>query len=150
MRHRIQTKDEAPSGGWAFLLPFRPNPNVVALVNLDVNDVWAAAHRAVLDILLRRPRREIDGYHDLLPAGIARVAGLVFHLYTSVGQCHRRFRSASGTYIQRRTMTRRITTSAPAASSDHQTHGGGESFEPALEGPAAKSVLPSETTLPLL
>src|SRR5437868_5824256 len=61
------------------LLPFRPCPPVAVLVNLDVDHVRAAAYRAVLDVLLARPRRQVDGDHDLLAAGIALVAGLVLH-----------------------------------------------------------------------
>src|SRR5439155_19849502 len=63
----------------SILLPFRPHPHVAVLVNLDVDHVRAAAYRAVLDVLLARPRRQVDGHHDLLPAGIALVAGLVLH-----------------------------------------------------------------------
>ena len=61
------------------LLPLRPHADVAVLVNSDVNDVRAAADRTILDIFLARPCREVDGHHDLLSAGIADVAGLVFH-----------------------------------------------------------------------
>src|SRR5262245_45695925 len=62
------------------LLPFRPDPHVAILFNLDVDDVRTAADGAILDVLLARPCRQVDGHHDLLAAGIAEVAGLVFHL----------------------------------------------------------------------
>src|SRR5262249_15664479 len=48
-------------------------------VPIDVDHVRAAAYRAVLDVLLARPRRQVDGHEDVLPAGIALVAGLVLH-----------------------------------------------------------------------
>lgn len=66
---------------WLFLFFFRPHPHVPSPVNFNVNDVWRTAHGAVLDILLRRPRRGVDGRHDFFPAGIADVAGVVLHLY---------------------------------------------------------------------
>src|SRR5438477_4166158 len=65
------------------LLPFRPHPHVAVLVNLDVDDVRAAADRAILDVLLARPCRQVDGHDDLLAAGIAGVAGFVFHCLPS-------------------------------------------------------------------
>src|SRR5947209_59682 len=49
------------------------------VINLDVYDVRAAADRAILDVLLARPRRQVDGHDDLLAAGVADVAGLVLH-----------------------------------------------------------------------
>src|SRR5262249_48853998 len=61
------------------LLPLRPHPRVAVLVNLDVNDVRAAADGTILDVLLARPCRKVDGHDDLLAAGIAGVAGLVLH-----------------------------------------------------------------------
>src|SRR6516162_405225 len=61
------------------LLPFRPHPHVAILFNLDVDDVRAAADGAILDVLLARPCRQVDGHDDLLAAGIAGVAGLVLH-----------------------------------------------------------------------
>src|SRR6516162_4296746 len=61
------------------LLPLRPHPHVAILFNLDVDDVRAAADRAILDVLLARPCRQVDGHHDLLAAAIAGVAGLVGH-----------------------------------------------------------------------
>lgn len=68
---------------WAILLSLHPHLHVLVLVNLDVNDVWATANGAVLDVLLRRTCRQVDRHHDFLPAGIAVVAGLVLHLYVS-------------------------------------------------------------------
>src|SRR6516165_11986089 len=61
------------------LLPFSPYPHITVLFNLDVDDVRAAADRAILDVLLARPCRQVDGHDDLLAAGIAGVAGLVLH-----------------------------------------------------------------------
>src|SRR5262245_45471676 len=55
------------------LLPFRPHPHVAAPFNLDVDDVRAAADGAILDVLLARPCRQVDGHHNLLTAGIAEV-----------------------------------------------------------------------------
>src|SRR6516165_1827843 len=66
------------------LLSFRPHPYVAILFNLDVDDVRAAADGAILDVLLARPCRKVDGHHDLLAAGIACVAGLVLHRLPSV------------------------------------------------------------------
>src|SRR5690349_13940142 len=67
------------------LLPSRPDPHVAVLIHLDVNDVRPAADRAILNVLLACAGRQVDGHHDLLPAGIAVVAGLVLHLYGSLG-----------------------------------------------------------------
>src|SRR5438067_13891052 len=61
------------------LLPFRPYPHVSILDNLDVNDVRAAADRTILNVRLARSCRQVDGYYDLLPAGIAVVAGFILH-----------------------------------------------------------------------
>src|SRR5262249_11932300 len=61
------------------LLPLRPHPHVAVLVNFDVDDVRAAADGAILDVLLARPCRQVNGHDDLLAAGIAGVAGLVLH-----------------------------------------------------------------------
>src|SRR5262249_41030673 len=61
------------------LLPLRPHPHVAVLVNFDVDDVRAAADGAILDVLLARPCRQVDGHDDLLATGVAGVAGLVFH-----------------------------------------------------------------------
>src|SRR5262245_32606211 len=63
------------------LLPFRPHPHVAVVIHLDVDDVRATADRAILDVLLLRPRRQVDGYDDLLAAGVADVAGLVLHRF---------------------------------------------------------------------
>src|SRR5213595_1329342 len=60
-------------------LPFRPHPDVTVVINHDVYDVRATADRAILDVLLARPRRQVDGHDDLLAAGVADVAGLVLH-----------------------------------------------------------------------
>src|ERR1700677_5069865 len=61
------------------LLSCRPHPHVSFLVDLDMDDVRAAAHGAILDVLLPRSRRQVDGQDNLLTAGIANVTGLVFH-----------------------------------------------------------------------
>src|SRR5262245_31619203 len=61
------------------LLPLRPHPHVAVLFNLDVDDVRAATDGAILDVLLARPCRQVNGHDDLLAAGIAGVAGLVLH-----------------------------------------------------------------------
>src|SRR5262249_25075391 len=60
-------------------LPFRPHPHVAVLLNLDVDDVRAAADGAILDVLLARPCPQAEGHDDPLAAGIAGVAALVFH-----------------------------------------------------------------------
>jgi hypothetical protein len=41
--------------------------------------IWAAADPAILDVLLRRPRRQVDGQDDLLAARVTDVTGLVLH-----------------------------------------------------------------------
>src|SRR5437764_12725290 len=41
------------------LLPLRPHPHAAVLVNLDVDDVRAAADGAILDVLLARPCRKV-------------------------------------------------------------------------------------------
>src|SRR6516162_10004233 len=61
------------------LLPLCPPPHVAVLFKLDVDDVRAAADGAILDVLLARPCRKVDGHDDLLAAGIAGVAGLILH-----------------------------------------------------------------------
>ena len=42
------------------LLSYRPHPNLSVTVDLNVDDVGSAADRAVFDILLARPRRQVD------------------------------------------------------------------------------------------
>jgi hypothetical protein len=49
------------------LLTFRPHPSVSIFVNLDVNQVRAAAHGTIFNVLLARACRNVDGHHDLLP-----------------------------------------------------------------------------------
>ena len=61
------------------LLPLRPHPHVPVVINLDVNDIRAAADRAILDVFLAGSRCQVDGHDDLLAAGITDVAGFVFH-----------------------------------------------------------------------
>jgi hypothetical protein len=65
------------------LFSLRPHSHVTVLANLDVNDVRAAAHGAVLDVLLFRTGWQVDGQNDLLAARVANVAGLVVHLLPS-------------------------------------------------------------------
>src|SRR5208283_315796 len=48
----------------ADLLPFRPGPHVSILIDLDVDDVRAAADGAIFDVLLARPYRQVDGHDD--------------------------------------------------------------------------------------
>jgi hypothetical protein len=45
-----------------------------------MNDVRAATHRTILDVLLVCARRQVDGNDDFLAAGVADVAGLVLHV----------------------------------------------------------------------
>ena len=61
------------------LFSSRPNSHVVTLANLDVDDVRATAYRAVLDVFLRCPSREVDGHDDFLATRIANVTGFVVH-----------------------------------------------------------------------
>jgi hypothetical protein len=67
------------------LFLFRPGPRVPLLVNLDVNDMGAAADRAILNVFLDRSRREVDGDDDLLAARVTDVGYLVLHLNRATG-----------------------------------------------------------------
>src|SRR5262249_51967544 len=48
-----------------------------------MDEVRTAADRAILDVLLFCPRRQVDGQDDLLAAGVADVAGLVLRCISS-------------------------------------------------------------------
>src|SRR5260370_8150680 len=61
------------------LLALSPNSCLAVLAQLDVNDVRMAADRTIFNVFLFRSRRQVDGHHNLLTAGIAEVAGLVLH-----------------------------------------------------------------------
>ncbi len=61
------------------LFRLRPHSRLTLLVDLDVNYICPTADGTVLDILLRRARRCIDGYHDFLAAGIAHIARIAAH-----------------------------------------------------------------------
>ena len=65
-------------------LAFRPHAHLAVFVNLDANHVWPATNRTVLDVLLARSRRQIDGYDDLLAAGVTDVARLILHSVSSL------------------------------------------------------------------
>ncbi len=56
-----------------------PNVGVVA-VELDVNDVGIAAHRAVFDVLLVAAGGWIEWDHDLFATTVANVSGLAREL----------------------------------------------------------------------
>lgn len=61
------------------LLRLRPHDSLPTLVDLDVNYVRPTADGVVLDILLGRARRCIDGYYDFFAAGIADIARIAPH-----------------------------------------------------------------------
>lgn len=67
------------------LLPLRPNPHIL-IIDLNMNDVWTAAYRAVLDVLLACTSREVDGYNNLLPASFANVTGFIVHAFIVVNE----------------------------------------------------------------
>jgi len=50
---------------------------VALLVDVDVNHVWAAANRAILNVTLVSARRNVERYDDLLAAGVADVAAFL-------------------------------------------------------------------------
>lgn len=56
-----------------------PYSHIAVFVDLHMNDMRMAANRAVLDVLLSCPRRQIDRHHDLLTAGFADVTTFVIH-----------------------------------------------------------------------
>jgi hypothetical protein len=60
------------------LFQFRPNPYMLA-INFNMYEVWPAAYRAVLNVLLACAGREVNGNNDLLAAGFTEVGGLVVH-----------------------------------------------------------------------
>jgi len=54
------------------------------MVERDMNYVRPTADGAVLDILLCRARRRIDGYHDYFAAGIAHIVRIAAHADDSI------------------------------------------------------------------
>jgi hypothetical protein len=54
------------SGSFVVLLLFRPRPHFGGALDLNVNEVWSATDRAVLDVFLARSRRQIDRDDNLL------------------------------------------------------------------------------------
>ncbi len=61
------------------LFRLRPHSRLTLLVDLDVNYICPTADGTVLDILLDRARRRIDGYHDFFTAAIAHIARIAAH-----------------------------------------------------------------------
>ena len=55
-----------------------PDPHI-AVLNLDVDDIRAAANRAILDVLLAQPCRQVNRHHDLFATRFAQIAGLIVH-----------------------------------------------------------------------
>jgi hypothetical protein len=55
------------------LFPLRPDAAVALFVNLDVDDVRAAANGAVLDVFLLAPLGRIERDDDFFAAGVADI-----------------------------------------------------------------------------
>src|ERR1700722_4923960 len=62
-----------------------PHAHAAVFLDLDVHHVGAAAHRAVLDILLALAGRDVDRHHDLLAARVANVAAFLLHAFLPLG-----------------------------------------------------------------
>src|SRR5438552_1596639 len=78
---RSSAKRNVNQGSWysgSILLLLGPHPHV-AVLDLDVDEVRTTADRAILDIFLARPCRQVNGHDDLLAAGVANVARLILH-----------------------------------------------------------------------
>src|SRR5262249_50030082 len=69
----------------------------VALFHLDVNDVWTAADRTILDVLLALSRGEVDGHDDCFAVRIAIAAVLVVQRCRSHAYCNSLCRKQSTT-----------------------------------------------------
>ena len=61
------------------LLGCGPNSGISRLIDFDVDHIGAATDRTVLDILLSGPLRYIERSDDFFAAGIADIAGFIFH-----------------------------------------------------------------------
>ena len=77
------------------LFRLRPDVDVAAGVELDVDHVGTTTDGAVLDVLLDGARRSIERDDDFLAAGIAGVAGFVDHVGI-VAAGRRRWNRAQG------------------------------------------------------
>ena len=83
-----------------------PHPHNSVPVDLDVDDVRTAADRAILDVLLLRPRRQVKRDHDLLATSIADVGGLLLRSSSLLLAFHARdsttyFRGSSSSWVSR-------------------------------------------------
>ena len=59
------------------LFRFGPNSHVATLIDLNMDEIRAAADRTILDVLLAFTSRQVHRNHDLLATGIAYVGGVL-------------------------------------------------------------------------
>lgn len=57
----------------------RPDPGLAVVVDFDVDYVWPATDRTILDVLLALARGHVERHDDLLAAAIADVVGFRLH-----------------------------------------------------------------------
>lgn len=69
----------------AHSLQFRPCGRITVGVDLDMDDIRLAAHRAVLHILLLLALRNVDRHNDLFATGAAEVSRFVVHGSAGLG-----------------------------------------------------------------
>lgn len=68
------------------LFGFRPDTHGrIIFIDVDMDDIRAAADRAVFDILLTQTAGRVDGNDDFLAAGIADIGGFVSHVVSIRG-----------------------------------------------------------------
>ena len=73
------TKTHRDVAAFVALLRFSPQSGVSIDINFDVDHAGATADGAVLDVLLARSLRQVDGDDDFLATGVTDVARFILH-----------------------------------------------------------------------